>query len=234
MSFKKDRKGPNPILFNAEVSNDRRKFRSPTSDNMDSWKAEKRSRVRRKWSHQKEDTHARNVRNVANRCVFSMIRGSGGSKSRLAKAAGENVRNTACSVCLGHFLQFRCGKNCTPLWREARFQVKMYNKRNSRTTFSSLHVEKLHAAVARRALPSQNVKNLAASGHFLKFRWRIIAGCCGVKHISKSKCKFWSSDFEKWHAAVAPSTFTSQNAQNSFVLKHFWRFRCRKGVRQKR
>ena len=32
---KKDRKGPNPIPFKAEISNDRRKFRSLTSDNMD-------------------------------------------------------------------------------------------------------------------------------------------------------------------------------------------------------
>ena len=35
-------------------------------------------------------THAPNVRDVTNRCVFSMI-GSGCSKSRLAKAAGAEV-----------------------------------------------------------------------------------------------------------------------------------------------
>ena len=39
-------------------------------------------------NQKKEDTTARNVRNVANRCVFPMVRGSGGSKSRLAKTAG--------------------------------------------------------------------------------------------------------------------------------------------------
>ena len=59
----------------------------------------------------KEDTSALNVREVTKCCVFSMIRGSGQSKSRPVKAAGvesggqrinqkstfgsENVQNTA-------------------------------------------------------------------------------------------------------------------------------------------
>ena len=37
-------------------------------------------------------------------------------------------------------------KNCTPLWREAHFEVKMYKTRQFRTTFRSYDVEKLHAA----------------------------------------------------------------------------------------
>ena len=39
-------------------------------------------------SQKKEDTSALNVRGVAKRCVFPMIRVSGESKSRLVKAAG--------------------------------------------------------------------------------------------------------------------------------------------------
>ena len=75
-------------------------------------------------------------------------------------------------------------KNCTPLWREAHFEVKTYKTRQLRTTFRSYDVEKLHAAVAR----SQNVKKLTVSEHFLKFRCRKIARRCGEKHICKSKC----------------------------------------------
>ena len=33
-------------------------------------------------------------------------------------------------------------KNCTPLWREAHFEVKMYKTHHSRTTFGSWDVEK--------------------------------------------------------------------------------------------
>ena len=39
---------------------------------------------------------------------------------------------------------------------------------------------------------------------------------------------------EKLHVAVARSLFSSQNVQNTGVLEHFWRFGCRKGVRQMR
>ena len=39
-------------------------------------------------SKKTEDTDARKGRKVAKHCVFPMICGSGGSKSRLAKAAG--------------------------------------------------------------------------------------------------------------------------------------------------
>ena len=117
-----------------------------------------------------------------------MIWGSGGSKSRLAKAAGaepagqmrdeklhavvarstfasQHVQNTSVS---DHFWKFRCrksarhwgakhiskskcskhlsvgpllevqmSKKCTPLWREAHFEVKMYKTHHGRSTFGS-------------------------------------------------------------------------------------------------
>ena len=78
-------------------------------------------------SQKKEDTSAPNVREVAKCCVFSMIRVSGESKSRLGKAAGAES----------------CGQ-----------------RRN----------EKLHAAVARSTFSSENVQNTSASDHFLKLR----------------------------------------------------------------
>ena len=79
-------------------------------------------------------------------------------------------------------------KNCTPLWREAHFQVKMYKTPHGRTTFGSSHVEKLHAAVARSTFSSQNRKKLTVSDHFLKFRCGKITRRCSEKYILKSKC----------------------------------------------
>ena len=79
-------------------------------------------------------------------------------------------------------------KSCTPLWREAHFQVKMYKTPQLRTTFGSWDVEKVHAVVARSTFPSQNVQNTSASDHFWKLRCRKSARRCGAKHISKSKC----------------------------------------------
>ena len=95
-------------------------------------------------------------------------------------------------------------------------------------------MEKLHAAVARSTFSSQNAKKLSGADHFLKLRCGKIARRCSEKHISKSKCQktegygplldvIGREMVEKWHAAVAPSTFTSQNVKNTCVLHHFWR-----------
>ena len=79
-------------------------------------------------------------------------------------------------------------KSCTPLWREADFQVKMYKTHQLRTTFGSWDVKKVHAVVARSRFPSQNVQNTPGPDHFWKLRCRKSARRCGAKHISKSKC----------------------------------------------
>ena len=46
-------------------------------------------------------------------------------------------------------------KKCTPLWREAHFQVKMDKTLEERTTFGSWDVEQVHAVVARSTFRSQ-------------------------------------------------------------------------------
>ena len=79
-------------------------------------------------------------------------------------------------------------KSCTPLWREAHLEVKMYKTHHCRTTFGSWDVEKMHAVVARSTFPSQNAQNTPCSDHFWKLRCRKSARRCGAKHISKSKC----------------------------------------------
>ena len=81
----------------------RRKFRSQTSDNMDRWKSrggksqrreeqkredQRRERVRRKKMQGREK-----VGKSRNTVFFPMICGSGGLKSRLAKAAGAELRS---------------------------------------------------------------------------------------------------------------------------------------------
>ena len=134
---------------------------------------ERRSEKRK--SQKKEHADARKGRKVAKHCVFAMICGSGGSKSRLAKAAGAEQ--------LARWEM----KKCTPLWREAHFQVKMYKTPQPRTTFGSWDVEKVHAVVARSRFRNQNVQSTALSDHFWKLRCRKSARLCGAKHISKSK-----------------------------------------------
>ena len=61
-------------------------------------------------------------------------------------------------------------KNCTPLWREAHFEVKSGKTHHSRTTFGSWDVEKVHAVVARSTFGSKNVQNTPRSDHFWTIR----------------------------------------------------------------
>ena len=87
----------------------------------------------------------------------------------------------------GPLLEVEMSKKCTPLWREAHFEVKKYKTPGVRTTFGSC-VEKVHAVVARSTFRSQNVQTTRVSDHFWKLRCRKSARRCGTKHISKSKC----------------------------------------------
>ena len=151
----------------------RRKFRSETSDNMDSWKAEVR-RVRRERVRGQKIQMREKVGKSRNTVFFQWFVAPEGRK------VGSLKRRVRSPLARWEM------KNCTPLWREAHFQVKMYKTPQLRTTFGSCDVEKVHAVVARSTFRSQNVQNTPGSDHFWKLRCR------------------------KVHAAVARSTFPSQ------------------------
>ena len=166
--------------------NYRRKFRSQTSDNMDRWKAEQ-GRGREKRKIRREKSRRERVR----RKKMEMREKVGKSRFTVffqwfvapeGRKVGSLKRRVRSQLARGEM------KNCTPLWREAHFQVKMYKTHHSRTTFGSWDVEKVHAVVARSTFPSQNVQNTPALDHFCQLRCRKSARRCGAKHISKSKC----------------------------------------------
>ena len=166
--------------------NYRRKFRSQTSDNMDRWKAEqgrgrekrkiRREKIRRERVRGQKIQMREKVGKSRNTVFFQWFVAPEGRK------VGSLKRRVRTQLATGTM------KNCTPLWREAHFQVKMLKTPGVRTTFGSCDIEKVHAVVARSTFPSQNVQNTSASDHFWKLRCRKSARRCGAKHISKSKC----------------------------------------------
>ena len=105
------------------------------------------------------------------------------------RCGAKHISKSKCTkhTILGPPLEVAMSKKCTPLWREAHFQVKMHKTHQVRTTFGSCDVEKVHAVVARSTFRSQNVQSTPFSDHFWKFRCRKSARRCGAKHISKSK-----------------------------------------------
>ena len=127
----------------------------------------------------KEDADARKGRKVAIHCVFPMICGSGGSKSRLAKAAGadpagqirdekvhavvarstfpsQNVENPPFS---DHFWKLRCRKSARRCGAKHISKSKVF-KINGLGPLFKVQMSKKCRKSARR---------------------------CGAKHISKSK-----------------------------------------------
>ena len=106
------------------------------------------------------------------------------------RCGAKHISKSKCTkhTSVGPLLEVAMSKKCTPLWREAHFEVKMYKTHRRRTTFGSCDVEKVHAVVARSTFRSQNVENAPAPDHFWQLRCRKSARRCGAKHISKSKC----------------------------------------------
>ena len=90
------------------------------------------------------------------------------------RCGAKHILKSKCTkhTILGPLLEVEMSKKCTPLWREAHFQVKMYKTPHVRATFGSSDVEKVHAVVARSTFRSQNVKNTRGSDHFWRFRCR--------------------------------------------------------------
>ena len=189
----------------------RRKFRSQTSDNMDRWKAEQgrgreKRKIRRKKSRRERVRRKKmQMREKVGKCRNTVFfQWFGTPEGRKVGSLKRRVRSQLARWEM---------KNCTPLWREAHFEVKMYKNtwvsdhfwqlrcRKSarrcgvkmckahqvRTTFGSWDVEKVHAVVARSTFRSQNVQNTPRSDHFWKFRCGKSARRCGAKHISKWK-----------------------------------------------
>ena len=118
----------------------------------------------------------------------------------------------------GPLLEVKMSKKCTPLWREAHFEVKMYK---------TLHVRAiLEVQMSKKCTP------LWREAHFeVKPLWR-------EAHLEVKCVKNWgvrttlgSWDVEKLHVVVARSTFRSQNVQSTPASDHFWKLRCRKSAR---
>ena len=129
-------------------------------------------KIRREKSR-RERADARKGRKVAIYCVFRMICGSGGSKSRLAQAAGAEPAGQMTDEQL-HAVVAR-----------STFPSQNVQNKPRSDHFWKLRCRKVHAVVARSTCPSQNVQSTPASDHFWKLRCRKSARRCGAKQISK-------------------------------------------------
>ena len=139
-----------------EKYNNRRKFRSRTSDNMERWKSrggKSQGGEVKKWEDQRRERVGSKKMQVLEKVGKSrftvFFQWFGAPEGRKVTSRKRRVRSQLAKWEM---------ENCTPLWREAHFQVKMYKTHQRRTTFGSWDVEKVHAVVARSTFPSQKCK----------------------------------------------------------------------------
>ena len=152
-----------------------------------------------------------------------MICGSGGSKSRLAKAAGaepsgqmrdekllavvvqstfrsQNVQSTPAP---DHFWKLRCRKSAR------RCSAKHISK--SKCTKHTSSGPLLEVAMSKKCTPLWHEVHFEVKMH----------------KTHQVRTTFGSWDVEKVHNFVARSTFRSQNVKNTGGSDHIWTFRCR-------
>ena len=94
------------------------------------------------------------------------------------RCGAKHISKSKCTkhTSSGPLLEVEMSKKCTPLWREAHFEVKMYKTPHVRATFGGSDLEEVHAVVARSTFRSQNVQNTRGSDHFWRFRCRFASG----------------------------------------------------------
>ena len=194
----------------------RRKFRSQTSDNMDRWKAEQ-GRGREKRKIRREKSRRERVR----RKKMEMREKVGKSRFTVffqwfvapeGRKVGSLKRRVRSQLARWQM------KNCTPLWREAHFQVKMYKTHHCRTTFGSCDVEKKCTPLWREAHFEVKMLKTPGFGPLLEVAmskkctplWREAHFEVKMLKTLGVRTTFGSCDVEKVYGVVARSTFGSK------------------------
>ena len=118
---------------------------------------------------------SQNVQNTATSDHFWKLR----CRKSARRCGAKHIWKSKCTKHrnLGPLLEVAMSKKCTPLWREAHLEGRMYKTHHVRTTFGSSDVEKVHAVVARSTFPSKKAQNTPCSDHFWSLRCRVSKKC---------------------------------------------------------
>ena len=171
----------------------------------------------------------------------NLICGSGGSKSRLAKlkrrgaiwpderwkvacrCGAKRVSKSKCTkrLVFGAGLAFKISKLCTPLWREAHFQVKMYKAHQRRSTFGSCDVEKVHEAEGAKHIWKSNCYT-TCSRHFWTLKPRFVWQAQGILHPAKIEKSLEKHSVSRLFDLFAHMHLLSSDSFSSLIF--FWLF----------
>ena len=177
----------------------RRKFRSQTSDNMDRWKAEqgrgrekrkiRRKKIRRERVRRKKMQMREKVGKSRNTVFFQWFVAPEGRKvgslkrrvrSQLARwemkiarrCGAKHISKSKCTkhLGLGALLEVGMSKKCTPLWREAHLQVKMYKTHQRSDHFWKLRCRKSARRCGAKHISKSKCTKHTSSGPLLEVK----------------------------------------------------------------
>ena len=165
---------------------------------------------------------SQNVQNTPGPDHFWQLR----CRKSARRCGAKHISKSKCTThnMFAPLLEVRMLKKCTPLWREAHFEVKMYKTPHVRATFGSSDVEKAHAVVARSTFRSQNAQNTPASDHFWKLRCRKseqnVQNTRGSDHFWRFRCRFASRHYTTGHYTTLHSSTLHYTTLHSSTLHY--------------
>ena len=208
--------------------NNRRKFRSQTSDNMQRWKrrgGKSQGEEVKKWEEQRRERVGSKKMQVREKVgksrltVFPMIWGPGEPKSNLAKAVGAEPagqmrdENLHAVVARSAFPSQKCQE---PTVSDHFWKLRFWK---SARRCGTKHISKskwLKHTILASLLEVEMSKKCTSLWREAHFQVKM----CKARQL---RTTFWRSDVQKVHAVVARSTFPSQKCQKLQVLSFFWR-----------
>ena len=89
------------------------------------------------------------------------------------RCGAKHISKSKCTkhTIVGPLLEVEMSKKCTPWWREAHFEVKMYKTPHVHATFGGSDVEKVHAAVARSTFRSHYTTLPSTTLHYITLHY---------------------------------------------------------------
>ena len=129
---------------------------------------------------------SQNVQNTPGSDHFWKLR----CRKSARRCGAKHILKSKCPkhLSFGPLLEVEMSKKCTPLWREAHFQVKFVQNTSASDHFWKLRCRKSARRCGAKHISKSKCPKHTRFGPLLKLRCRKSARRCGAKHISKSKC----------------------------------------------
>ena len=137
------------------------------------------------------------------------------------------------------YLFWRTGEKCHAAVAKSTFVSQIVENTSASETFWKFQCSKMPRRCGEKHICKSKCRKHRSAGAILEVAmhknctrlWRKAHLQVKMHKTPQGRSHFGSCDVQKLHAAVAKSTFASQNAQNTTGAEPFWKLRCTKIAR---